>query len=209
MKRKLTIFLILGLVASLLAPTAQAAKKKKKPKPVPIDVVYHVVWNGEGCALSTSTAAASTEEACVDPFAGATQAQLGAGPHAMPALDALPLTLDGSKAIKAHISADSYYAFGVGPDVMGIGQPQIHAILSGTVDGAEVTIGEVTTESYTVTPAESHYEVDFEFPAPGELAGKVLTGLTLSMEIEGNAMFHGVFPADGTSTLTVGAFGTK
>lgn len=210
MKRKLTVLVILGLLVSLFGPAADAAKKKKKPKkPVPVDVVYHVVWNGEGCALSVGTAAASEEDACVDPFAGATQDELGAGPHVMPAIDGLPLTLDGSKPIKAHISADSYYLFGVGPDVMGIGQPEIHAVLSGTVDGVETAIGEVTTEAYTVTPAEAHYEIDFEFPAVAELNGKVFTALTLSMEIRGNAMFHGVFPADGTSTLTVGAFALK
>lgn len=209
MKRQLTILLILGLVAGLLAPSVAEAKKKKAKKPVPVEVVYHIVWNGEGCALSTSTAAASQEDACADPFAGATQSQAGTGPFAMPALDAIPLTLDASKVIKAHISADSFYATGAVPDVMGIGQPQIHAVLTGTVGGAETTIGEVTTEPYTVTPAESHYEVDFEFQPAPELAGKVFSGVTLSMEIVGNSLFHGVFPADGTSTLTVGAFSKK
>jgi hypothetical protein len=208
MKRQLAILLVLGLAVGLFAPAAQAAKKKKK-KAVPVDVVYHVVWNGDSCALSTSMDLASTEDACVDPFAGATQSQLGTGPFAMPALDAIPLTLDASKVIKAHISADSFYLAGVGPDVMGIGQPQIHATLAGTVGGAETTIGEVTTDPYTVTPAESHYTVDFEFQPPAELAGKVFSDLTLSMEIVGNSMFHGVFPADGSSTLTVGAFGKK
>ncbi|MFN2595202.1 MAG: hypothetical protein ABR579_09985 [Actinomycetota bacterium] len=209
MKRHLSILLILGLAVSLIGPAAaHAAKPKKKKKPVPVDVVYHIVWNGDGCALSTSTDMASDSDSCQDPFAGATQSALGSGPFDMPALDGLPLTLDGSKAIKAHISADSYGAVGLGPDIIGIGQPQIHAKLTGTVDGNDVTIGEVTTDPYTVTPAAYHYTVDFEFPVPAELANKVLTGLTLSMDIEGKSLFHGVFPADGSSTLTVGAFAT-
>lgn len=127
----------------------------------------------------------------------------------MPALDGLPLTLDSSKVVKASISADSFYAVGVGPDVMGVGQAQIHATLTGTSAGSDVAIGEVTTDPYTVTPAESHYTVNFEVPVPAELNGKTLDGLTLSMELVGNQMFHGVFPADGSSTLTIGAFGTK
>ena len=208
MKRKIAFLLVLGLVAGLLAPSAAIAKKKKK-KAVPVDAVYHIVWNGEGCALSTTTEAASTEDSCGDPFAGETEPILGTGPWAMPALDGLPLTLDGSKPIKASISVSSYYATGIVPDVMGVGQAQIHAILTGTSGGEELALGEVTTEPYTVTPAQADYKVDFEFPAPADFQGRALDGLTLSMELVGHQMFHGVFNADGTSTLTIGAYGTK
>lgn len=37
----------------------------------------------------------------------------------------------------------------------------------------------------------------------------MLDELTLTMEITGTQMFHGVFPADGTSTVTIGAFALK
>jgi hypothetical protein len=59
-----------------------------------------------------------------------------------------------------------------------------------------------------VTPA-SDYVVEFEIVPSEELAGTVLNTLTLTMQIKGNSMFHGVFPADGTSTLTMGAIVLK
>lgn len=209
MKRSLVLILTLGLIVGSFAPVADAARKKKKkkkpPAPVPVDVTYYIVWNGEGCALSITQDLANPEEACADPFAGVTGPMLGTGPFAMPALDALPLTLDAAKPIKGTISVESWYATGEIPDVMGTGEAEIAVSLTGTSGGEEVVIGELTTEPYIVTPAEANYVVEFEFEPPAELAGKVLDDLVLSLEATGNQMFHGVFPADGSSTLVVGA----
>lgn len=206
MRRHIVLILLVGLVASLFAPTAGAAKRKRKKPPVPVDVVYHIVWNGEGCALSTTTALANPEEACADPFAGAAGEQLGTGPFAMPALDGVPITLDAAKPILGKISTESFYLAGAGPDVMGIGEAQLEVKLTGMSGGEEVVIGELVTDPYIVTPATADYVVEFEMPIPPELAGKVFEGLTLNLELSGHQMFHGVLPADGSSTLTIGAF---
>lgn len=206
MKRYVVIVLLVGLVASLFAPTAGAAKRKRK-KPVPVDQVYYIVWGGEGCALATTTAQANPDENCADVFAGALGDQLGTGPFLMPALDGIPLTLDAAKPIKGRISTQSFYLVDVGPDVMGIGQAELEVKLTGTSGGEEIVIGELTTDPYTVTPASAEYVVEFEFQPAAELQGKVFEDLTLSLELTGNQMFHGVLPADGTSTLTIGAFG--
>jgi hypothetical protein len=205
MRRHVALILVVGLVFGAIAGPA-LAKKKKKKKPVPVDLTYFIVWNGEGCALSQTTDQASTEDACADPFAGMMGDALGTGPFLMPALEGLPLTLDAAKPIKGKISAQSFYLVGAGPDVMGIGQAQLEVKLSGTSGGEEVVIGELTTEPYTVTPASADYVVEFEIQPAPELAGKVFDDLTLSLELTGNQMFHGVLPADGTSTLILGAF---
>lgn len=208
MKRYLALFLVLALSAAVFAPTAQARKKKKKKsKPVPVEVVYYINWGDEACILQTE--AVASEEACADPFAGATGSTLGHGPWAMPATEGLPLTLDASKPITGVISADSFFLVGAGPDVMGVGQAELYVKLVGTSGGEEVVIGELTTDPYTVTPAESEYTVEFEITPPEELAGKVFDDLTLNLELTGNQMFHGVLPADGTSTLILGAFARK
>lgn len=209
MRRYIVVFVLVGLVASLFAPTAGAAKRKKKKPPVPVDVVYHIVWAGDGCALSTTTDAASTEDACADPFAGALGEQLGTGPFAMPALDGVPLTLDATKPIAGKISTQSFYLVDVGPDVMGTGEAQLEVKLTGTSGGEEIVIGELITDPYLVTPAAADYVVEFEIEPPAELQGKVFEGLTLSLELSGDQMFHGVLPADGTSTLTLGALARR
>jgi hypothetical protein len=124
----------------------------------------------------------------------------------MPALDAIPLTLDAAKPILGKINVQSFYAVGVGPDVMGAGMAELNVKLVGTSGGAEVVIGELSTEPYLVTPASADYVVEFEIQPAPELQGKVFDDLTLHLELGGDQMFHGVIPADGTSTLTIGAF---
>ncbi|MGH2756054.1 MAG: hypothetical protein ACRDLB_16705 [Actinomycetota bacterium] len=202
MRRYLVPLLVVGLVAGSFVPdVAVAKKKKKKKKPVPVEVTYHINWGDDTCVLSLTPV--ESEEACADPFAGATSS-LGTA-FDMAAIDGLPLTLDAAQPIKGTINVQSYYFVGAGPDVMGIGQPQLEVKLAGTSDGEEVVIGELTTEPYTVTPASADYTVEFEIVPPEELVGTVLDDLTLTLQITGNSMFHGVFPADGTSTLTLGA----
>lgn len=210
MRRYIVLFMVVGLVAGLFAPMADAKRKKKpKPKPVPIDLVYHIVWNGEaGCALSTTTDLASEEDACADVFAGALNEELGTGPFAMPALDGLLITLDAAKPITGTISTQSFILAAEAPLIMGIGEAQLEYSLVGLSGGEEIVIGEGVSDPYLVTPAAIDYVVEFEIQPAAELQGKIFEGLTLNLELTGDQMFHGVFPADGTSTLTLGAFGT-
>jgi hypothetical protein len=207
MRRNLTVLLMVVLVLSLSAPGAIAKKRKKPPAPVPVDLTYYVVWNADHCSLST-TMVSTPDEACADPGAGLLAPAIGAGPWSMEALDGLPLTIDVSKTIRASIAVESYYAVGVGPDVMGIGEAQVEVRLVGTSGGQEVVIGELTTDPYMVTPASAEYQVDFEIQPPPEAAGKVFDSLTLSLESTGTHLFHGVFTTEGTSTLTIGSFAT-
>lgn len=208
MKRHVALLLALALVASIFAVTGGSAsaakKKKKKPVPVAVDVAYFINWDGEGCALQLK--AVPSEEACADPFAGALGSELGTGPWVMPFLEGLPLTLDAAKPIKGSISAESFYLVDVGPDVMGIGQAELYVKLVGTSGGEELVLGELTTDPYLVTPAQANYTVPFEITPPADMAGKVFDSLTLTLELQGDQMFHGVLNADGTSTVTMGAF---
>ena len=203
MRRKAIILLVLALVAGSMAPVAEAAKRRKKP--VPVDQVFHLVWGGEACALSVSADLGNPEESCSDTFWGAT-GDLSGGPAIIPAVDGIPLTLDATKPIRAKLAVQSWYFAGVGPDVMGIGEAEVHAVLTGVSGGEEITIGEATSEPYVVTPASADYEVEFEIQPPAELAKKVFEEITLSLQTQGNQLFHGVFPADGSSTLTFGTF---
>lgn len=216
MRRHLVALLALGLVVGALAP-AQAAKKKPKPKPKPpvpvaVDVTYNVVWNGDACALSIATTLADAAQACQDPFAGvpaATGVPAAAGestgPYVISAIDGLPLTLDAAKPIKGKIQMDSYVLADEAPAPMGVGLSEVVVTLTGTSAGAEVAIGEATAE-YQVTPASTDYEFEFEIKPGADLANKVLDELTMTVEVAGNTAFHGVIPADATSTLTLGAF---
>ena len=82
---------------------------------------------------------------------------------------------------------------------------EIVVTVTGTSEGADITLGEATAE-YVVTPDSPDYEIDFEIQPGADVAGKVLDGLTVTVDVTGNTLFHGVIPTDGTSTLTVGAF---
>jgi hypothetical protein len=205
LRRHLALLLVLVLALGAFTATSATAKKKKRKKPAPVDVTYFINWDGDAnCNLGLS--AVASEEACADPFAGATgDSPLGHGPWDMPFAEGLPLTLDAAKPIKGVINVQSFVLAGAGPDVMGIGQAQLKVKLAGTSAGEDLVIGELTTDPYTVTPASADYVVEFEITPPPEMAGKVFDSLTLSMQLVGNQMFHGVFPADGTSTVTLGA----
>lgn len=211
MKRHIVLLLVVGLLVGALAP-AQAAKKKKKKKPVPVDLTYTIVPAGDAaCGLSTDADLAG-DTSCGDPFGGSTTGPVaGSGePILVAALDGLPLTLDAAKPIKGTLNIGSYTLAALADNGAGVplgaGEGQWQVALTGTSDGEDVTIGELTTETYTVTPGTGDYEVTFEITPGEELAGTVFDSLTLSLEMVGSATLHGAIQADGTSTLTVGAF---
>lgn len=208
MKRYAILMLVVALVLGALAP-AQAAKKKKK-KPVAVDVVYNVVGGDGTCLLSVDKELA-TDGSCGDPFGGSiTGPAAGSGPTLITAMDALPLTLDAAKPVKGTFVMGSYTLAvladnGLGQP-LGAGQAEWEIILTGTSGGEEITIGEVTTEPYLVTPGTGDYEVTFEITPAAELAGKVFDELTLSLEQVGPTLIHGAIGTDATSSLTIGAF---
>lgn len=206
MKRHVVVLLVVGLIFGALAPAEAAKKKKKKPSsPVPVDVTYNVVWNEDACALSVAKDLANPEEACADVFVGGILGpELGSGPYVISAIDGLPLTLDASKPIKGHFQMDSYVFADDAPAPMGVGQSEVHVTVTATSGGADLTIGEATAE-YLVAPNSVDYEIDFEIQPAADLTGKILDGLTVSIDVRGKTLFHGVIPADATSTLTVGA----
>lgn len=212
MKRHIVLLLVVGLVAGALAPAQAAKKKKKKPKPVAVDVTYTIVPAGDGvCGLSTDAELAD-DTSCGDPFAGSTTGSaLGSGePILVSALDGLPLTLDAAKPIQGTLNIGSYTLAALADNgagvPLGVGEGEWQIGLTGTSGGEDVTIGEVTSDSYLVTPGTGDYEVTFEITPGEELAGTVFDSLTLSLEQIGSATVHGAIRADGTSTLTLGAF---
>lgn len=213
MRRHVILLLVVALVVGALAPAQAAKKKKKKKKPpavVAVDVTYKVVLSGETCALSVQEELAA-DGSCGDPFGGAiTGPAAGSGPTLITAIDGLPLTLDAAKPIMGDFVMGSYTLAALADNglgqPLGAGEAQWDIILTGTSGGEEVTIGEVTTEPYMVTPGTGDYEVTFEITPPAELAGKVFEALTLSLEQTGPTLIHGAIGTDATSSLTLGAF---
>lgn len=213
MKRNLVVLLAIGLIVGALAPAQAAKKKKPKPPPAPVavDVTYNVVWDGTTCALSTSTDLVSPDNSCGDPFGGSvTGPALGSGePIVMAALDGVPLTLDPTKKVTGKLIVGSYTLAalsgtpaGIG---LGVGEAQWDIVVSGESGGDTVTIGEVTTEPYLVTPGSGDHEVTFEITPGADLAGKVFNTLQLSAIQTGSATIHGAIVTDGSS-MTLGAF---
>ena len=207
MKRYVILMLVVALGVGLMAP-AQAARKKKSP--VPVDVTYSVVGGDGACVLSVD-AGLATDASCGDPFGGSiTGPAAGTGPTLIPAMDGLPLTLDAAKPVKGTFEMGSYTLAALAdngvPVPLGVGEAQWHIILTGTSGGNDVTIGEVTTDTYLVTPGTGNYEVTFEITPAPELARKVFSELTISLEQIGPTLIHGAIGTDATSSLTVGAF---
>lgn len=205
MKKKLAALVAATLVVGSLAGTADAAKKKKKPPaPVPVDVTYQLGMEGEDvCVLTTVPMPGDGD--CGSPFWGVLGDELQPDPLGASAVDGLPLTLDATKPIKGVIVVESY-ALVLGPDVAGVGQPEVVITAAGTSAGEEVAIGEFTSDPYLVTPNQVEYPVEFEIAVPAELDKKVLDGLTLTWKVTGPVMFHGAVQPEGTTNFTMGVY---
>ena len=204
--KKIAVLLALGLVAGSFAGTAEAAKKKKKPKtPVPVqaDVTFTLGYDGEACIFSVSPTPGDGD--CGSPLWGVLGEELAPDALGASAIDGLPLTIDATKPIKGKIVFESY-ALAVGPDVAGIGQPQVTITATGTSGGAEVPLGEFTSDPYTVLPNQVEYPVEFEIQIPAEHDKKVLEGLMLTWKVTGNSMFHGAVQPDGVNGFTIGTW---
>lgn len=204
MKKKIAILVALGLVVGSLAGTAEAGKKKKKPKaPVPVDVNFTLGLADDACIFSITPTPGDGD--CGSPFWGVLGEELEPDALGASAVDGLPLTIDATKPIKGTIVFESY-ALAVGPDVVGIGQPSVTITATGTSGGAEVALGEFTSDPYTVLPNQVQYPVEFEIQIPAENDKKVLDGLTLTWKVTGNSMFHGAVQPDGVNGFTIGGW---
>ncbi|HEX2240275.1 MAG TPA: hypothetical protein VHJ82_03935 [Actinomycetota bacterium] len=203
---------LIGLVALSLVVATAPANAKKKTKLVPADVTYYNVGSGDACGSLTLTQSEG-DGGCGNPFYGILEpADPGGGvPMQHLAVDGLPLTLDTSKPITGSVTVQSYLLAGapMDVDVVGVGQAVLTVVLTGTTGGEEVTIGEFESAPYLVTPAEIEYVVEVEIAPDEALNGKVFDSLTMSLKNIGNSLFHGVYPADGTTQLTFGALVKK
>ncbi|HEX2058953.1 MAG TPA: hypothetical protein VHI71_11370 [Actinomycetota bacterium] len=108
-----------------------------------------------------------------------------------------------TRPIHGTIEVSSRYLVGyvVGP--IGVGQAQLRVTIAGIAGGRDVTVGSFTSETYTVTPAEDEYEVEFEIEPDTALAGARLTELRIGLEVLGPNVNHNFFDADAKSSVTV------
>lgn len=199
MRRSAALLVLAGLFAGSAALPAQA----KKAKPARVQT-YYVVGGAERftCSLSVDPKLADPARGCSDDYDGVTQPVLGPEPTSIPAVDGLPLAVDVSRPIRGKVTVRSTSLVGhVGQ--LGVGEAQLTARLVGVAGGRDVTIGETTTEAYSVTPLQEDYVVEFTIEPDDASAGLSFEALTLELEITGTSTFHNGFPADGSSTLAV------
>lgn len=196
MRRTTTLLVLVGLLAGTAAIPARA----KRPK-APRDRTFYVVGGADRfeCALSADPKLADPTRGCTN---DTDSPVLGAAPTWIPALDGLPLSLDVTRPIHGKVRVDSRHLIG---DFfpLGAGQAQLRVTVVGVVAGEEVTVGNFTSEPYTVTPAETEHWVEFRIEPAAALEGAELADLSLGLEVLGPTAFHNFFSADGQSSMTV------
>lgn len=197
MRRTLTIVLLLAVTAGL-APAATAARTK------PAARTFYVVPGAERfeCALSTDPKLADPSRGCANDYEAAAEPVLGPNPTWIHALDGLPVSLDVSRPIRGTVNVDSRHLVSYFVP-MGVGQARLRVTVAGVAGGKDVTVGTVTSETYTVTPDVTRYRVDFRIEPDRELAGATLTELRVGLEVLGPNAHHNFFSADGQSRLTL------
>jgi hypothetical protein len=212
MRRILVGFIVVGLIGGMALQAEAGKKKKKKPRPAPAPVAVDVTFylNG-GCGqdevLVLNTTNTPSDSGCGNVFYGALGEATLATPQEAVAAQGVPLTLDASKHLTGVVTVTSFTFNELGPDVIGIGQTTLKATLTATSGGEEIVVGEIS-ETYTVTPAQQHYPIEFDVELDPALNLKVLDSLTLSLMNEGNSAFHGYYRGDGSTTLKLGSFST-
>jgi hypothetical protein len=202
MRRGLALLLTIAVVACL-SPAAGARARKRPARAV----TYYMVPDGEGCMLSTNRRLSDPTKACSRSPAATTSATPNA-PVEIPVGDGLPFRIDVTRPVQGIVSVRSTTLISTtGP--LGAGEAQLAARLTGLAGGKEIAIGETTSDPYTVTPASAEYTIEFEIDPDAALAGVVLDELTLSLHTTGTTVRHGGFPADGSSSLTLGVAGAR
>jgi hypothetical protein len=230
MRKTLVLFLIATLVSGAFALPAHAAKKKKKPKPAGlVQADQQFFFMSTGCPASGGNfdfLTATDSDAEIECFytgsgirneIGDSTGTVGAGGNNVvtgrdeatrlwDAVDAIPFTLDASKAITGSIwtqggecpVSDPAPCSPVG---LGIGEVVVDIAIVGTSAGAEVVIAELT-ESYNVTPGAPH-EIALNVEIDDALQGKVLETFEVRTWIHGMSVGHGVIKTNGDTSSTV------
>jgi hypothetical protein len=226
MRKLITLFLVLGLIAGLQLAPAEAKKKKKKA-PVPVQVDQKFFLRSTGCtAADTNSDYLSVEDAdeAVQCFytgagirnevGGQTGTVGAAGNNAVSgrdvatrywdATDGIPLVLDASKPITGSIWTDggrcvvSVSGQGCSPAGISAGEMIFDVTFVGLQGETEVEIG-TFTETYQVTPGTVH-ELKLEIAIDPGLNGASFDSLELRTWMHGKSAGHGVINTNGDTS---------
>ena len=204
-KKTLAIILTLGLLAGVMASSAEAGKKGKKKKPVPVEVQYFLTSNPDDACDEAGwvLAIAPSESAgCGMTHSGISnevQIQAGADPRDLgqefTAQEGLPIVLDASKAITGSITTRNF-------NNAGVGQPTVEITVFGTAGGEEIALG-THTATFPAAPTlmETH---EFELDIDDKLQNAKLETLAVNVMIRGASVGHSVVEMNTpTSSITV------
>ena len=202
MRRTTVALLVLALAVGALVAPAEAAKKKKKKAPPAVELVaseskFFLRWPDDGaggCTAATymsivegekGTTCSSTAQPAQEVLAATGQTLVS---YSFPAKDGVPLTLDASRKLTGEMVLRGTVT------VQGYAQLK----LTGTVDGAEVTIaeGETAKANGALSNSAAAGGARHDLPGPaavvpvdlaidGAFDKKQVTGLTLSVTIRG------------------------
>lgn len=170
---------------------------------------YYLVSRGDTCGVLSIVrrTRGQTTDGCGNPFYGLLSPASRDTSRRMThlAIDGLPFTLDASRQITGSVTVRSYLAVGIARrDAVGLGQPVLELTLIGTFEGQEIKIGEYVSEPYTITPADRDYSVNFHMDPAPSLFGRSVEALKLKLRTSGHSVFHGFYPANGSTHLTLG-----
>lgn len=172
---------------------------------------YYLVSRGDSCgALSIDRRSRGrTTDGCGNPFYGLLSYASRDTSRRMThlAIDGLPFTLDASKRIAGSVTVRSYLAVGIARrDAVGFGQPVLEITLMAMLDGQEVKIGEYVSDPYVITPVARDYIVNFHIDPDPSLSGRQVQSVKLKLRTSGSSVFHGFYPANGSTHFTLGYF---
>jgi hypothetical protein len=205
MKKTLVTALAVGLVAGALAgPVSAARKKPKKPKPpvaapVQTPVTFYLTNTNAECTADSYVlmlTEATEGLACGSALSGIPNdllVEAGEAPNTIVynAAEGVPFVLDATQKLTGTILVDSYSHPAV-PAGTAVGPTTLVVELSGE-SGGETKILGTAEVAYTVTPAETTYQADFEITLPAELDKAPFTTLAISLYNGGVSPLHGFY----------------
>ncbi|HEX2240276.1 MAG TPA: hypothetical protein VHJ82_03940 [Actinomycetota bacterium] len=204
---RVSSILVLLVVAAGLAVPASASESTIPSREG--KQTYYLISRGDACGVLSieRRSRGRSTDGCGNPYYGLLSPAAEDTDRRMThyAIDGLPFTLDTSRDITGTVTVRSYLAVGVARrDAVGLGQPVLEVTLIGTLDGQEFIIGEFTSEPYVITPVARDYRVNFHMTPQGWLHGKEIQGLLLKLRTSGSSVFHGFYPANGSTRLSLG-----